>query len=76
MAILCSAFSPVASPARRSPKNHAIAGLKQPAEILVDKWGVAHIYAKDFDAAFFVQGFNAAHDKAFSDRPMAQARSR
>src|SRR5687768_3070061 len=41
------------------------AGLKQPAEILVDKWGVPHIYAKNFDDAFFAQGFNAARDRLF-----------
>src|SRR5271169_2289053 len=42
-----------------------LAGLKQPAEILVDRWGVAHIYAKTTDDAFFVQGFNAARDRLF-----------
>lgn len=42
-----------------------VAGLKQPVEILVDKWGVPHIYAKDFDDGFFAQGFNAARDRLF-----------
>jgi penicillin amidase len=42
-----------------------VAGLKQPAEILVDQWGVPHIYAKSVDDAFFVQGFNAARDRLF-----------
>jgi len=41
------------------------AGLKQPAEILVDKYGIPHIYAKTMDDAFFVQGFNAARDRLF-----------
>ena len=41
------------------------AGLKEPVEILVDKWGVPHIYAKNFDDAFFAQGFNAARDRLF-----------
>jgi len=41
------------------------AGLKEPAEILVDKWGVPHIYARNFDDAFFAQGFNAARDRLF-----------
>src|SRR5678815_3575656 len=41
------------------------AGLKERAEILVDKWGVPHIYAKNFDDAFFAQGFNAARDRLF-----------
>ena len=42
-----------------------VAGLKQPAEILVDQWGVPHIYAKSVDDAFLVQGFNAARDRLF-----------
>ena len=41
------------------------AGLKQPAEILIDKWGVPHIYAGSVDDAFFAQGFNAARDRLF-----------
>ncbi|MEE4300429.1 MAG: penicillin acylase family protein [Pseudomonadales bacterium] len=38
-------------------------GLEAPAEILVDRWGVPHIYARDSYDAFFVQGFNAARDR-------------
>jgi penicillin G amidase len=42
-----------------------LAGLGQPARILVDRWGVPHIYAASQDDAFFVQGFNAARDRLF-----------
>src|ERR1700691_1589528 len=42
-----------------------IAGLKQPVEVLRDRWGVAHIYAKDVDDLFFAQGFIAAQDRLF-----------
>ena len=42
-----------------------VSGLQQPVEILVDRWGVPHIYAKNFDDAFFAQGFNAARDRLF-----------
>ena len=42
-----------------------VAGLHKPAEILVDTWGVPHIYAASQDDAFFVQGFNAARDRLF-----------
>jgi penicillin G amidase len=42
-----------------------VAGLKQPAEILVDQWGVPHIYARTFDDVFIAQGFNAARDRLF-----------
>ena len=41
----------------------AVAGLEQPAEILVDPWGIPHIYAKSVHDAFFTQGFNAARDR-------------
>ena len=41
------------------------AGLKQPVEILVDHWGVPHIYAKNEADLFFAQGFNAARDRLF-----------
>ena len=39
------------------------AGLDQPAEILVDQWGIPHIYAKTAHDAFFAQGWNAARDR-------------
>ena len=42
-----------------------VAGLKQGAQILLDRWGVPHIYAQSQDDAFFVQGFNAARDRLF-----------
>ncbi|QYF94583.1 penicillin acylase family protein [Massilia sp. PAMC28688] len=42
-----------------------VTGLQQPARILVDKWGVPHIYAASRSDAFFVQGFNAARDRLF-----------
>ena len=43
--------------------SYTVSGLAQPAEILVDQWGVPHIYAKTHYDAFFVQGFNAARDR-------------
>jgi penicillin amidase len=42
-----------------------VAGIKAPAEILVDRWGVPHIYAKSEADMFFLQGFNAARDRLF-----------
>ncbi|AYG64117.1 penicillin acylase family protein [Rhizobium jaguaris] len=38
-------------------------GLNGPAEIAVDRWGVAHIRAKTLEDLFFVQGYNAARDR-------------
>jgi penicillin G amidase len=42
-----------------------VRGLAEPAEIVVDEWGIPHIYAESVEDAFFVQGFNAARDRLF-----------
>ena len=56
--LLCAVLPATAQPIK-------VAGLSQPARILVDRWGVPHIYAASQDDAFFVQGFNAARDRLF-----------
>lgn len=38
-------------------------GLAQPAELIVDRWGIPHIYAQSARDAFFLQGYNAARDR-------------
>ena len=40
-------------------------GLKQSVEILRDRWGVPHIYAKTADYLFFAQGYITARDRLF-----------
>src|SRR3954451_4752615 len=40
-------------------------GLKEPVEVLRDRWGVPHLYAKSADDLFFAQGFVAAQDRLF-----------
>ena len=37
--------------------------LDGPVEILLDRWGIPHIYAGSAEDAFFAQGFNAARDR-------------
>jgi len=39
--------------------------LKQPVDILFDRWGVPHIYAKDTYDLFFTQGWITARDRLF-----------
>src|SRR5207244_8055832 len=39
--------------------------LHQPVEILFDRWGVPHIYAKNTDDLFFAQGWITARDRLF-----------
>lgn len=40
-------------------------GIKEPVEIVRDRWGVPHIYAKNQHDLFFAQGFVAAQDRLF-----------
>ena len=40
-------------------------GLAEPVEILIDRWGIPHIYAQTEEDLFFAQGFNAARDRLF-----------
>ena len=40
-------------------------GLHQQVEILIDHWGVPHIYAENEADLFFAQGFNATRDRLF-----------
>lgn len=43
----------------------AIDGLQEPVEIVRDKWGINHIYAKNQHDLFFAQGYAAAADRLF-----------
>lgn len=42
---------------------HVVDGLRGPVEILLDCWGVPHLYASSREDAYFSQGFNAARDR-------------
>jgi len=41
------------------------AGLLAPVEIVTDRWGISHIYAKNEHDLFFAQGYAAARDRLF-----------
>jgi penicillin G amidase len=43
--------------------NWTVSGLKAPADIIVDHWGIAHIFAASERDAFLLQGYNAARDR-------------
>ncbi len=45
--------------------QRTISGLRQPVEILRDRWGVPHIYAQNTDDLFFAQGYITAADRLF-----------
>jgi penicillin G amidase len=40
-----------------------LSGLVEPVEVIRDKWGVPHIYAKNTDDLFFAQGYVQAQDR-------------
>ncbi len=44
-------------------REYTVAGLTGPGRIVVDRWGVPHLYAEDHYDVFFLQGFNAARDR-------------
>ncbi|MCP4423270.1 MAG: penicillin acylase family protein, partial [Chloroflexi bacterium] len=72
MSTLHNILGPVARKAltamsrRRLPQTEGmidLPGLSAPAEVLRDKWGVPHIYAKTRRDLFFAQGFVHAQDR-------------
>jgi penicillin amidase len=42
-----------------------LAGLRQPVEVLRDRWGINHIYAQNEGDLFLAQGYLAAKDRLF-----------
>lgn len=50
---------------RGAVETVAVSGLVQPVEIVVDRWGVPHLFARNEDDVFFAQGWNAARDRLF-----------
>lgn len=58
-----SAATAKVDPDKRESMSYEVGGLEQPAEILVDQWGVPHMYAESIADVSFVQGFNAARDR-------------
>lgn len=48
-----------------SGRDYAVNGLEHDVEILVDRWGIPHIYAQSKMDAYVAQGFQAARDRLF-----------
>jgi len=46
-------------------QTHVVPGLSQPVEIIKDRWGISHIYAKSEADLFFAQGYSVARDRLF-----------
>ncbi|MFT8243380.1 penicillin acylase family protein [Roseomonas sp. BN140053] len=58
-------MTPAADPAGDTPATETIrlAGLQEPAEIALDRWGIPHLRAGSEADLWFLQGFNAARDR-------------
>ncbi|WP_394849529.1 penicillin acylase family protein [Pendulispora brunnea] len=58
---------PAASAGQRLPASatYSVAGLRSPVELIDDRWGVPHIYARSVEDVFLAQGFNAARERLF-----------
>ena len=63
---VCGLFCAAVALAAGAPSEKlALPGLKEPVEILKDRWGVSHIYARNETDLFFAQGYNVARDRLF-----------
>jgi len=60
-----AATFPAPAPAAGASETLRISGLKESVEILKDRWGISHIYAKNESDLFFAQGYNVARDRLF-----------
>lgn len=49
----------------RTQGEITLPGLRQPVEIIRDRWGIPHIYAATEDDLFFAQGYTVAQDRLF-----------
>lgn len=61
--LLPAAGAPAATSAAVPEQSWNVAGLTAPADIVIDHWGITHIFAADIHDAFFLQGYNAARDR-------------
>lgn len=52
-----------AAAAEPEKESRTVQGLSAGAEIRIDRWGIAHVYAGSVRDAFFLQGYNVARDR-------------
>ena len=63
--LIATTFGSPSEAEAQAEKTLQVEGLSEPVEILVDRWGIPHIYAETEEDLFFAQGFNAARDRLF-----------
>jgi penicillin amidase len=54
-----------ASPIAAAQDTLRAPGVREPVEIVRDRWGINHIYARNEHDLFFAQGYAAARDRLF-----------
>ncbi len=59
------AIASMASIAWAAEEKQVLPGLREPVEILRDRWGISHIYARNEHDLFLAQGYSAARDRLF-----------
>src|SRR5215831_52284 len=66
-AVLLAAAAATSGSLHAAPADQTIrvSGVTEPVEVLRDRWGVNHIYAKNEHDLFFTQGYSAARDRLF-----------
>jgi len=63
--LACFPMNRTAGAPATASETLAVPGLSQPVEILKDRWGISHIYAKNEKDLFFAQGYSVARDRLF-----------
>jgi penicillin amidase len=63
--LFCLTSIPLLSGIKTQKDVLDIPGLTKPVEIIKDRWGISHIYARNQKDLFFAQGFNVAKDRLF-----------
>jgi len=66
LAGLAGGTRPAPLAAQAAPRESlSLPGLRQPVEVIRDRWGLNHIYAQNEDDLFMAQGYLAAKDRQF-----------
>ena len=64
-AVLLAALTGAVGASAAAPQPLTVDGLSEPVDVLRDRWGINHIYAKNEHDLFFAQGYSAARDRLF-----------
>lgn len=66
LAGLAAGTRPAPLAAQAAPRESlSLPGLRQPVEVIRDRWGLNHVYAQNEDDLFMAQGYLAAKDRQF-----------